>query len=266
MTFKEKLYEIIFEAETKEGKLFDEVLLLLIILSVITLSLESIDTFHVKFKNIFLILEVFFTVIFTIEYLLRIYCIKKPLKYMTSFFGIIDLLSFLPSYLEIFFPGIHYIISIRVLRLLRIFRILKMYRFSTHAKILYLAIKMSRYKIAVFLFAVLNIVIVIGTIMYMIEGPDNGFDNIPKSIYWAIVTLTTVGYGDISPKTPLGQLIASLLMITGYGIIAVPTGIMTYEINKIQSKELTVEACPACGRDGHDKDAIYCKFCGEKLN
>lgn len=264
MDLKKKIYEIIFEAETKEGKLFDVVLLIAIIMSILAITLESIETLNMRFHSVFVFAEWFFTIIFTLEYLLRIYSIQKPLRYMTSFFGIIDLLAILPTYLEILIPGIHFVISIRVLRLLRIFRILKMQNYVSHGKILYTAIKSSKYKITVFLFAVLNIVVVVGAIMYAIEGKENGFTSIPKSIYWAIVTLTTVGYGDISPSTPLGQILASILMITGYGIIAVPTGIVTFELNKAQ-KEVTTEACPSCGRDGHDRDAQFCKFCGSKL-
>lgn len=264
MDLKKKIYEIIFEAETKEGKLFDVTLLIIIIISILVITLESIEPLNIRFRSVFVFAEWFFTIIFTVEYLLRIYSIQKPLKYMTSFFGIIDLLAILPTYLEILIPGIHFVISIRVLRLLRIFRVLKMQNYISHGKILYTAIKSSKYKITVFLFAVLNIVIVVGAIMYAIEGKENGFTSIPKSIYWAIVTLTTVGYGDISPSTPLGQILASIVMITGYGIIAVPTGIVTFELNKAQ-KEITAEACPSCGRDGHDRDAEFCKFCGGKL-
>lgn len=264
MDLKKKIYEIIFEAETKEGKLFDVTLLIIIIISILAITLESIEPLNIRFRSVFVFAEWFFTIIFTVEYLLRIYSIQKPLKYMTSFFGIIDLLAILPTYLEILIPGIHFVISIRVLRLLRIFRVLKMQNYISHGKILYTAIKSSKYKITVFLFAVLNIVIVVGAIMYAIEGKENGFTSIPKSIYWAIVTLTTVGYGDISPSTPLGQILASIVMITGYGIIAVPTGIVTFELNKAQ-KEITAEACPSCGRDGHDRDAEFCKFCGGKL-
>ena len=264
MELKKRIYEVIFEAETKEGKLFDVALLIFIILSVLAITLESIDSLSVKYRSFFVSAEWFFTSIFTAEYLLRIYSIQKPLKYMTSFFGIVDLVAILPTYLEILIPGSHFVISVRVLRLLRIFRILKMQQYTSHAKILYTAIKSSKHKIIVFLFAVLNIVIMVGAIMYAIEGKENGFTSIPKSIYWAIVTLTTVGYGDISPSTPLGQFLASVLMITGYGIIAVPTGIVTFELNKAQ-KEVTAEACPSCGRDGHDRDAEFCKFCGGKL-
>lgn len=264
MDLRKKIYEIIFEAETKAGKIFDIALLIFIVLSVLTITAESIETIGQRFKTIFVIAEWFFTILFTIEYVLRIYSVQKPLKYMTSFFGLVDFLAIIPTYMEILIPGSHFASSIRILRLLRIFRILKMQQYTNHGKILYTAIKSSKYKITVFLFAVTNIVIVVGALMYAVEGKANGFTSIPKSIYWAIVTLTTVGYGDISPSTPFGQFLASIVMITGYGIIAVPTGIVTFELNKAQ-KEITSEACPSCGRDGHDKDAQFCKYCGGKL-
>lgn len=264
MTLRKKLYEIIFEAETKAGKQFDVILLISICISILVVNLQSVESINSKFETIFYVAEWFFTILFTIEYALRIYVIEKPIRYIISFYGIVDLLAILPTYFELFLPGSHYLIVVRGLRLLRVFRILKLSQFVNHGSIIVKALKASRFKITVFLFAVVNIVIIVGSAMYVIEGGKNGFTNIPKSIYWAIVTLTTVGYGDISPSTPLGQFIASILMIVGYGIIAVPTGIVTSEITKF-NKPVTTEACPACGQDGHDIDAKFCKYCGYKL-
>ncbi|MBZ4642524.1 MAG: potassium channel protein [Deferribacteraceae bacterium] len=264
MTLRKRLYEIIFEAETKAGKLFDLILLLSISLSIFASILQSVKSLNFEYGNIFYAVEWLFTILFTIEYFLRIYTIGKPLKYIFSFYGIVDLLAILPTYLEIFLEGTHFLVVIRAIRLLRIFRILKLTKYVNHGSVIIMALKASRYKITVFLFAVLNVVIIVGAIMYVVEGPENGFTSIPRSIYWAIVTLTTVGYGDISPSTALGQFIASFVMIIGYGVIAVPTGIVTSEMSRY-NKPVTTEACPACGQDGHDLDAKYCKYCGAKL-
>ncbi|MCB4205052.1 ion transporter [Deferribacterales bacterium Es71-Z0220] len=264
MTLRKKLYEIIFEAETKAGKLFDVVLLISICISILVVILQSVESIHVRFGSIFYAMEWFFTILFTIEYGLRIYTIEKPIRYIRSFYGIVDLLAILPTYLELFLAGTHFLLVVRALRLLRVFRILKLTHYVNHGSIIVKALKASRFKIVVFLFAVVNIVIIVGSAMYVIEGGENGFTSIPRSIYWAIVTLTTVGYGDISPSTPLGQFIASMLMIIGYGVIAVPTGIVTSEMTKF-NKPVSAEACPACGQDGHDVDAKFCKYCGYKL-
>ncbi|BAI80901.1 potassium channel protein [Deferribacter desulfuricans SSM1] len=267
MTLKKKLHEIIFEAETPEGKAFDIVLIILIISSVICVIIDSVEPISTNYKTYLYILEWFFTIVFTIEYFLRLWIIEKPLKYAKSFYGIIDFLSFVPSYLSLLFTGTHYLIVLRTLRLLRIFRLFKLIQYVKESNIILIALKESRYKVFVFLFAILNIVIVIGTLMYVIEGEQNGFTSIPKGIYWAIVTITTVGYGDISPKTPLGQFLSSAIMILGYAIIAVPTGIVTHELSKAYNKKsVSTENCPSCGRDGHDTDALYCKYCGAKLN
>ncbi len=263
-TLKETLYEIIFEADTKTGKLFDVLLLWIIVLSVAVVSLESIGELKLKYGEIFFMLEWIFTILFTIEYFLRIYCISKPHKYIFSFYGIIDLLAIIPTYLSLFFVGSQYLLVVRILRLLRVFRIFKLNHLVKQANILKKALAASRGKITVFLFTVISLVFVIGSLMYVVEGPKNGFTSIPVSMYWTIVTLTTVGYGDISPQTPFGQLLASFVMIIGYAIIAVPTGIVSVELAQA-SKEVTTQVCPQCLREGHDTDAIYCKFCGSKI-
>jgi len=263
--FKEKLYEVIFEADTWEGKLFDIVLLIVILLSVALVMLESVSSIQENNRQLLKISEWVITAIFTIEYVLRIIIIRKPFRYIFSFYGIIDFLSVIPSYLSLFVIGSHSLVVIRMLRLLRVFRILKLTRYTQAGKNLAQAMWNSRAKISVFIFFVTIIVIIVGTLMYIIEGDKGGFTSIPRSIYWAIVTLTTVGYGDISPVSPLGQFLASVLMITGYAIIAVPTGIVTAEMIKPTQKNNT-QVCPECLYDLHDDDAIYCKKCGSKIN
>lgn len=265
LPWRGKLHEIIFEADTFLGKLFDIVLILSIILSIIAVMLDSIASIRAGYGNILLIVEWSFTILFTIEYILRILAINIPRRYIFSFYGIVDLLAILPTYLSLFLPGTQFLLVIRVLRVLRIFRVLKFVQYISEAKMLRQALSASRRKITVFLFTVLSVVVIVGSMMYLIEGPENGFTSIPKSIYWSIVTLTTVGYGDISPNTPLGQVLASVLMILGYGIIAVPTGIVTVEFSKLKETEISTQSCPNCGSEGHDKDAAYCKFCGFKL-
>ncbi|MBL4651863.1 MAG: ion transporter [Flavobacteriales bacterium] len=266
MGIKERIRKIIFEADTLSGKAFDIGLLLAIILSVLAVMLESVKAIELEYGDYLTLVEWVFTIVFTIEYILRIYITGKPLKYVFSFFGMVDLLSLIPTYLSIFFIGSHSLLIIRSIRLLRVFRILKLARFLGEAESLVNALKASRSKIIVFVFAVLCITMVMGTAMYMIEGGENGFTSIPRSIYWAIVTLTTVGYGDIAPQTVLGQALASVIMIFGYGIIAVPTGIVGAEIayNK-KDEEISTQTCPQCSAEGHDVNATYCKFCGEKL-
>ncbi|MBN1548467.1 MAG: ion transporter [Syntrophaceae bacterium] len=261
---KERLYTIIFEADTPEGKFFDVALIFVILLSVILVMMESVDSFRAAFQKESKFAEWIITALFTVEYMLRIWVLKKPWKYIKSFFGIVDLLAVLPSYLGLFFMGGQSLLVIRSLRLLRVFRILKLTRYSRASRTLAGAVRASLEKILVFLFFVLTMVIIFGTIMYLIEGQENGFTNIPTSIYWAIVTLTTVGYGDISPATPLGQLLASLIMILGYGIIAVPTGIVTAQMMKPVPSNTQV--CPNCMFDRHDDDARHCKKCGAKLD
>ncbi len=261
-----RLYEIIFESNDFAGKLFDIVLIIAITYSVVIVSLDSVKSFSASHKEFLTYSEWIITVLFTIEYLLRLYSIGKPLRYAFSFYGIVDFLSILPTYISLFFPGAHYLLIIRIFRVLRIFRILKFVQYISEAQTMAKALKASRRKITVFLFYVLVIVITVGAIMYLIEGEEHGFTSIPHSIYWAIVTLTTVGYGDISPQTPLGQFLASLVMLLGYGIIAVPTGIVTVEYGKIRKEGINAKVCPNCGAKEHDADAVYCKYCGAELN
>ena len=264
-SFKNKLYDIIFEADTPIGKAFDVLLLILIFLSIFAVSLESVTEINIKYGKILITLEWIITIFFTIEYILRILIVNKAKTYIFSFFGIIDFLSILPSYLSLFFIGTHGFVVIRALRLLRIFRVFKLSRYISEGNTLFKALKASRAKIAVFLYSVIMLVIIIGTIMYLVEGEENGFTSIPQSIYWAIVTLTTVGYGDIAPATTIGKFIASFVMIIGYGIIAVPTGIVSSEI-AIASKKTTTQVCPHCLKEGHDYDSTHCKYCGSQLN
>ena len=262
---RNKLYEIIFEADTQAGKWFDIVLLWAIILSVLVVFLESISQLRIQYGDLFYYLEWFFTILFTLEYFLRIISIKKPSGYIFSFYGVIDVLAILPTYLSLIIAGSQYFLVIRILRLLRVFRIFKLTHMVRQAAILRRALIASRGKIAVFLFAVLTLVVVVGAVMYVVEGPENGFTSIPFSMYWAIVTMTTVGYGDISPQTTLGQIFASIVMIMGYAIIAVPTGIVSVEMADATRKTST-QICDNCLKEGHDADAIYCKFCGTSLN
>jgi len=262
---RSKLYRIIFEADTPGGKTFDIILLIAILLSVIIVLLDSVASLNEKYGALFNTLEWILTVLFTVEYILRIYSAHKPIRYIFSFYGIIDLLAILPTYLSLVLTGTHFLVVIRVLRLLRVFRVLKLARYVGAANNLRTALKNSRAKIVVFIEVVLAIVVIIGSMMYLIEGPENGFNNIPKSIYWAIVTITTVGYGDIAPNTPIGQILASILMLTGYAIIAVPTGIITTEMTKLSRKESDKRVCEGCHYDVHDPDAAYCKKCGHAL-
>lgn len=265
--FRLWLYETIFEADTLRGRVFDIVLLFLIIASVGVIILESVEAFRIRFAGYLKTIEWFFTLVFTLEYLARLWTVPNKRKYVFSFFGLIDLLSFLPSYLGLFIAGTHSFMVIRTIRLLRIFRILKLSQFVGEGQNLVQALRASRYKIIVFLFTVVTTVIIMGTMMYMVEGPENGFTSIPRGIYWSIVTMTTVGYGDIAPRTDLGQMLASILMILGYGVIAVPTGIVSAEMVSMKSKEkLSRQVCPHCYKEGHDSDAVFCKFCGGSLN
>lgn len=264
--WKKRLYEIIFEADTPGGKLFDVSLLIVIVLSTIAVMLESVPQLG-RYSSHFFILEWIFTILFTIEYLLRILVVNRKDRYIFSFLGIVDLLSILPTYLALIFSGAQALLVIRVIRLFRVFRILKLAQFVGAGYTLRTALVASRHKISVFLLTVIMSVIISGTLMYLIEGAENGFTSIPVSIYWAIVTMTTVGYGDIHPNTALGQTLASFIMILGYGVIAVPTGIVSAEMFELKSKEkLTTQTCPHCLKEGHDKDAVHCKFCGTKLN
>lgn len=268
-SIQQKLHEIIYEADTPAGKLFDLILFFFIIASVIVVMLESVDSIGVRFKILFNVLEWIFTVVFTIEYILRLYCIGKPMKYATSFFGIIDLLAVLPTYIGFFIIGgtSQYFVMIRAMRLLRIFRILKLANYTKQGNIILISLRKSKDKLFVFLTFVLIVVMVVGSIMYVVEGESNeDFASIPISIYWAIVTVTTVGYGDISPVTPIGQFLAAALMIMGYVVIAVPTGIVSADLVSAAKQQHNTQACRACSKEGHDDDAEYCKFCGELLN
>jgi len=263
---KKRIYNIIFEAETPTGKAFDLSLIVIILLSIGVIMLESVESVKDKIGTTLFILEWIFTIIFTIEYVLRVWVVQHKKKYILSFYGLVDLISVLPMYLGMIFSGAHALLIIRSIRLVRVFRVLKLARFVGEGQVLASALKASRHKITVFLLTVLTSVILAGTLMYMIEGKENGFTSIPISIYWAIVTLTTVGYGDLAPNTPLGQAVASVIMILGYGIIAIPTGIVTAEMAFQKRKEVTTEVCPHCLSEGHDKDAKNCKYCGTKLN
>lgn len=261
-----RLHEIIFESDTPAGKAFDSFLLIAILLSVLTVVLDSVSDFRSGYGSLLTVLEWFFTILFTLEFCARIITIGKPLRYIFSFFGLVDIFSILPTYLSLLLPGSQFLIVIRALRLLRIFRVFKLTRFLGEAEILLAAMRASKYKITVFLGAVGTLVIIMGTMMYIIEGEANGFTSIPRSIYWAIVTLTTVGYGDLAPRTIAGQALASVIMIMGYGIIAVPTGIVTAELASMkQAGGFTAQSCPQCSRQGHDPDAAHCKYCGGKL-
>ncbi len=265
--WKAKLHEIIYEADTPMGKLFDIVLLITILLSIALVMLESIYSINLKYREEFYIIEWVITFFFTVEYILRVISIKKPSRYIFSFYGIIDLLSTLPSYLALVFGGYNMLFAIRALRLLRIFRILKISRYIGESNKLMRALKNSKAKILVFLFAVIIICIIMGTLMYMVEGPEHGFTSIPVGVYWCIVTLTTVGFGDIHPVTPLGQFIASFIMIMGYGIIAVPTGIVSSEFTMSSAKEANnTQVCPNCHEQNHLNKAEFCHNCGHKLN
>lgn len=266
MNLRKRLFIIIFGTDTPAGKAFDVILLIAIILSIVAVMLESVPSLERNYGKVFRIVEWVLTVAFTLEYITRIYVTDRKTKYIFSFYGLIDLLSLLPTYLSLVFTGTQYLLVIRALRLLRVFRILKLGRFVGEGEELGRALKNSKHKIVVFLGSVLTLVIIMGTIMYLVEGGENGFTSIPRSVYWAIVTLTTVGYGDIAPQTILGQSIASMVMIMGYAIIAVPTGIVTAEIQKAKdSPQPKQYHCATCGEVGHDEDANYCKFCGETL-
>jgi voltage-gated potassium channel len=262
---KKHLYELIFEADTREGKVFDISLLIVILIGVALVMLESVPTIRDNYQQFLKISEWIITMIFTLEYTLRILIVRKPFKYIFSFYGIIDLLSVIPTYLSLVIVGSQSLVVIRILRLLRIFRILKLTRYTQAGRTLANAMWASREKISVFVFFVIILVVIVGTIMYLIEGEEHGFTSIPRGIYWAIVTLTTVGYGDLSPVTALGQFLASIVMIMGYAIIAVPTGIVTAEIINPSSKSNT-QVCPECLHDKHDDDSIYCKRCGSEIN
>lgn len=256
---------IIFGTDTPEGRTFDTLLIVAIVLSVLCVMIDSIDSIHRRYGPMLYLLEWFFTLLFTAEYLVRLWISERPVRYARSFFGIVDLVSILPTYLSLFVPGANYLLTIRALRVLRIFRVLKLVSFMSEANVLARALVQARRKVAVFMFTVLVVIVIFGSLMYVIEGPENGFTSIPISIYWAIVTVTTVGYGDISPHTVLGQVIASMAMITGYAIIAVPTGIVTAELSNAMHADRFRRECPSCHLHDHAGDARFCRACGERL-
>lgn len=262
-----RLFQIIFESGTPLGKGFDVALAALILLSVTIILLDSVEAYHQRFGVLFYYTEWVFTALFTLEIALRIYCLEKPTQYLKSFYGVIDLLAVLPTWLALVLPGAQTLVVIRLLRLLRLFRVLEMMSLVGQGKLLVDALKRSRGQIMLFLFSVAMLVTIFSTLLYLIEPAEAGFTSIPKAIYWGIVTLTTVGYGDITPVTPLGQFISIVIMLTGYSIIALPVGVFSAEvINTLRDERYSDEACPGCGKHQHEKDARYCKFCGTWLN
>lgn len=263
--WRDQVYRVIFEADTPMGKAFDIVLVISIVLSVLTVMLDSVAAIHAQWSDTLFYAEWLFTIIFTVEYIARVVSVSKPTGYIFSFMGLVDLFSTLPSYLALFMTAPTYAMSLRLLRLLRIFRVLKLSYYLEESAVMAQALAASKRKLLVFLLTVLLLVMILGTLMFAVEGPENGYTSIPESIYWAIVTLTTVGYGDIAPRTPLGQAIASMVMILGYAIIAVPTGIVTVEMSRSQAKQNVVIACPRCMLEGHAQDAKYCRRCAEPL-
>jgi len=265
MSWRLRLHEIIFEADTPAGKAFDVVLLGLICLSVAAVVLESVGAVRARYGVVLRGAEWVFTLLFTVEYLLRLTSVHRPWRYARSFYGIVDLLAILPTYLSLVISGTHSMAVIRALRLLRIFRVFKLGRYLGEVTALMHALRATRAKIAVFLLAVLTLALIMGTAMYVIEGEDNGFTSIPRGLYWAIVTITTVGYGDLAPKTLLGQAVAAGAMVLGYSLIVIPTGIFAMEMVRTTQRQISTQACPSCSREGHDPDARYCKYCGASL-
>lgn len=261
-----RLYTIIFEADTRAGWRFDVLLVIAILLSILVVIMDSMHTTNMGHGQVLGVLEWMFTILFTTEYLARMACVRHPLRYATSFFGIIDLLSILPTYVALVFPETYVLLDVRILRLLRIFRIFKLTMYVAEYATLAQALRASSRKILIFLSVVLMLILVLGTVMYVVEGPDNGYTSIPVSMYWAVVTMTTVGYGDITPHTDLGKLIASMMMLLGWGILAVPTGIVTSEMTAQRfTRRITTRTCPNCLSEGHDADAQFCKNCGTTL-
>jgi voltage-gated potassium channel len=263
--WRERLHEIIFEADTPAGKAFDVALLLAIVLSVGVVILESVAGARERYGSVLRAAEWLFTVLFTAEYVLRLLSVRRPTRYATSFLGVVDLLAIVPTYLSLFVSGAQSLLVIRALRLLRIFRVFKIARYVGEVTALVTAIRNSRAKITIFLLAVLTTVLIMGAAMYVVEGEESGFTSIPRGMYWAIVTVTTVGYGDIAPRTVLGQIVASVAMVLGYSLIIIPTGIFSMELVEAARKRLTTQSCPECLREGHDGDAVHCKYCGTEL-
>ena len=263
--WRRTLYAIIFESDTRAGLLFDVALLVAIIASVVVVMFDSVHPLSSGYNESLEVLEWVFTVLFTIEYVARLICVDRPWRYARSFFGVVDLVSVLPTYLAVFVPELHALIDVRVLRMLRVFRVLKLTAYLTEYQQLGIALRNSRRKIAVFLATVLMIVVTMGTVMYVVEGPHNGFTSIPISIYWAITTMTTVGFGDIAPQTDVGRFIASLMMLMGWGVLAVPTGIVTAEMTSQRLRPATDHRCASCGSGDHPADAFFCRICGKRL-
>lgn len=262
---RRRTYEVIFGHETAAGRAFDVVLILAILASVLAIMLESVASIRAAQGPLLRGLEWGFTVAFTVEYLLRLWSVDRPVRYARSFLGVVDLLAVLPTYLSVLLPGGQVLTVVRILRVLRVFRILKLAQYTGEARILSQALRAARFKITVFVFTVLTIVVIVGSLMYLVEGPTHGFTSIPTGVYWAVVTLTTVGFGDVTPQTPLGQALATVVMIMGYGIIAVPTGIVTAELAYARRDAAVERRCATCGRLGHDGDAVHCKWCGVAL-
>lgn len=263
-SLRDRIRIVIFEAESPLGRVFDVLLLWLILLSIAAVMLESVQEVRARWGLALDAIEWALTIFFTLEYATRLWCVKAPLLYARSFFGIVDLLSILPTYVGLVFGGAESLMVIRSLRLLRVFRVLKLAHFLGEARVLVTALNNSRRKILVFLGGILVAVVIMGSIMYLVEGPERGFTSIPRGVYWAVVTLTTVGYGDIHPQTSIGQFLAAIVMILGYGVLAVPTGIVSVELNEVMQQTDT-RSCPGCGQDGHEEDASFCKFCGNSL-
>lgn len=260
-----RLHDIVFQHDSPAERAFDVVVIAAILLSVLVVMLDSVASISAAYGRYLYAAEWFFTLLFTLEYLLRLWTSRKPLAYARSFYGVVDLLSVLPTWLSIVFPPGRFLVALRVLRVLRVFRILKLAEYVQQGAVLAAALRASRYKITVFVSTVLTIAVVVGALMYLIEGPASGFTSIPQSVYWAIVTLTTVGYGDVAPASPLGKGVAATLMIMGYGIIAVPTGIVTLELDRASRASAPRRVCPGCGVDRHDPDATFCRYCGTQL-
>jgi voltage-gated potassium channel len=262
---RDRMHDVIFESDTRAGRAFDVALLWIILLSVAAVMLESVASIRARFGDELRAAEWIFTVLFTVEYLVRIMVLRRPAAYMLSFFGLVDLLSFVPTYLSAVMPGAQALVAVRAFRVIRLFRIFKLASHLRQARVITTALSLSRPKIVVFLLGMLAIVVTMGSVIYVIEGEEHGFSSIPRSVYWAIVTVTTVGYGDMVPRTVAGQVIASFAMILGYAIIAVPTGIVTADLTEASRQVSSGQACPACGAEGHDTDARHCKRCGAKL-
>jgi len=266
MTFnRETVRLVIFEAQTPAGRAFDVALIVCILISVLAVLLDSVAEIHERYGDLLYKVEWVFTILFTIEYVLRLWCIENTARYARSFYGVVDLVGIIPTYLSLVVADTQYLLVVRILRVLRVFRVLRMVRYVGEAQVLTDALKASQRKITVFISTVLALVVVFGSFMYLIEGPESGFTSIPKSIYWAVITLTTVGYGDLTPVTPLGQAFATIVMILGYGIIAVPTGIVTMELTEAHRRSANTRTCPVCSVEGHIREATYCWRCGEHL-